>query len=110
MRQPLSAVQRIDRVGDPLWNGTLIGAAIGGGSAMVAMARACSNTNCADSSANLDPRLTLLGSLIGGALGRSSTRRSQGERPCFRRAPRNRRTSRKPSPSSPRRPARGAIR
>ena len=69
VRLPLSAVQRIDRVGDPLWNGTLIGAAIGGGSAMAAMARACSNTNCADSSANLDPRLTLLGSLIGAGVG-----------------------------------------
>ena len=69
VRLPLSAVQRIDRVGDPLWNGTLIGAAIGGGSAIAAMARACSNTNCADTSANLDPRLTLIGSLIGAGVG-----------------------------------------
>ena len=55
--------------GDSVWNGAAIGAALGGGSAIAAMARACSNANCSDTSANLDPRMTLLGALIGAGVG-----------------------------------------
>lgn len=69
VRLPLGAVHQVDRVGDSLWNGTAIGAALGGGSAIVAMARTCSNTSCADTSANLDPRLTLLGAVAGAGIG-----------------------------------------
>jgi hypothetical protein len=69
VRMPFKAVQRIDRIGDPLWNGTLIGAGIGGGGALVAMARACSNSGCADTSSSLDPRITLLGALMGAGVG-----------------------------------------
>ena len=69
VRLPLAAVHQVDRVGDSLWNGTAIGAAFGGGSAIAAMARTCSNTNCADTSASLDPRLTLLGTLVGAGIG-----------------------------------------
>jgi hypothetical protein len=69
VRLPIAAVHQVDRVGDSLWNGTAIGAALGGGSAIAAMARTCSNTNCADTSANLDPRLTLLGTLVGAGIG-----------------------------------------
>jgi hypothetical protein len=65
VRMPFNAIQRIDRIGDPLWNGTLIGAGIGGGGALAAMARACSNSGCADTSSSLDPRITLLGALMG---------------------------------------------
>jgi opacity protein-like surface antigen len=68
-RLPLATVQRIDRIGDPLFNGTAIGAAIGGGSALALMAKVCSNTNCADTSSNLDPRFTLVGTLIGAGVG-----------------------------------------
>ena len=69
VRLPLATVQQVDRVSDSLWNGTAIGAALGGGSAIVAMAKACSNTNCADTSSNLDPRMTLLGTLVGAGIG-----------------------------------------
>jgi len=69
VRLPLAGIQQIDRVGDSLFNGAAIGAAIGGGTALAAMARACSNTNCADTSANLDPRITLLGALAGAGIG-----------------------------------------
>ena len=39
---PLATVQRIDRVGDSLLDGTAIGAAVGGGSALALMAKLCS--------------------------------------------------------------------
>jgi hypothetical protein len=66
---PFAAVQRIDRLGDSTINGAAIGAALGGVSAISAMALACGNTNCADTSANIDPRLTLLGALAGAGIG-----------------------------------------
>jgi hypothetical protein len=65
----LAAIQRIDRIGDSLISGTAIGAAIGGGSTLALMVKLCSNTQCADTSANLDPRLTLLGTFIGAGIG-----------------------------------------
>lgn len=83
-RLPLPAVQRIDRLGDPLWNGTAIGAAIGEGSALAAMANACANTNCADTSANLDPRITLLGTLIGAGVGAAIDALIDGRRNVYR--------------------------
>ena len=55
-------------VRDSLVNGAAIGAGIGGG-ALAAMARACSNTNCSDTSANLDPRIALVGALAGAGIG-----------------------------------------
>ena len=69
VRLPLATVHQVDRAGDSLWNGSAIGAALGGGSAIAAMARTCGNTNCADTSASLDPRLTLLGTLVGAGIG-----------------------------------------
>jgi hypothetical protein len=66
---PLATIQRVDRVGDSVLNGTAIGASIGAGSALAVMGRLCSNTQCADTSANLDPRLTLLGALTGAGIG-----------------------------------------
>jgi opacity protein-like surface antigen len=69
VRVPLTAVQKIDRVGDSLFNGSAIGAAIGGGSTLALLAKICSNSGCADTSENLDPRLTLLGTLIGAGVG-----------------------------------------
>jgi hypothetical protein len=69
VRLPLAAVQRVDRVGDSVWNGAAIGAALGGVSALAAMAKACSNANCSDTSASLDPRTTLLGALAGAGIG-----------------------------------------
>ena len=56
-------------VRDSLFNGAAIGAAIGGGAALAAMARACSNTHCSDTSANLDPRMALVGALAGAGIG-----------------------------------------
>jgi hypothetical protein len=69
IRIPLAGVQQIDRIGDPLFNGAAIGGGIGAAAALAAMARACSNTGCSDTSSNLDPRMTLLGALGGAALG-----------------------------------------
>lgn len=66
---PFAMIQRIDRVGDSLLNGTAIGAALGGGSALALMVKLCANTQCADTSANLDPRITLLGTLMGAGVG-----------------------------------------
>jgi opacity protein-like surface antigen len=66
---PFSAIARIDRVGDSVFNGTAIGAAVGGGATLALMGKICSNTNCSDTSSNLDPRLTLLGTLIGAGVG-----------------------------------------
>jgi hypothetical protein len=66
---PFATVQQIDRLGDSTINGAAIGAALGGVSAISAMALACGNTNCADTSANIDPRLTLLGALAGAGIG-----------------------------------------
>jgi hypothetical protein len=83
-RLALPSVQQIDRVGDPLWNGTAIGAAVGGGSALAAMAKACSNTNCSDTSANLDPRITLLGTLIGAGVGAAIDAMIDGRRTVYR--------------------------
>ena len=65
LAMPFATVRQIDRLGDSPVNGAAIGAALGGVSAMSAMALACGNTNCADTSANIDPRLTLLGTLAG---------------------------------------------
>ena len=56
-------------VRDSLVNGAAIGAAIGGGAALAAMARACSNTRCSDTSANLNPRIALVGALAGAGIG-----------------------------------------
>jgi opacity protein-like surface antigen len=64
-----NAISRIDRVGDSLFNGSAIGAAIGGGATLAQIGKICSNTNCSDTSSNLDPRLTLLGTLIGAGIG-----------------------------------------
>jgi hypothetical protein len=69
LAMPFAAVRQIDRLGDSPVNGAAIGAALGGVSAMSAMALACGNTNCADTSANIDPRLTLLGTLAGAGIG-----------------------------------------
>jgi Outer membrane protein beta-barrel domain len=69
IRIPLSTVRQIDRVGDPLFNGAAIGGGIGAAAALAAMARACSNSGCSDTSSSLDPRITLLGALGGAALG-----------------------------------------
>jgi hypothetical protein len=54
---------------DSVANGAAIGAGIGGGAALALMAKLCSNSGCADTSANLDPRFVLLGSLIGAGVG-----------------------------------------
>ena len=69
LAMPFATVRQIDRLGDSPVNGAAIGAALGGVSAMSAMALACGNTNCADTSANIDPRLTLLGTLAGAGIG-----------------------------------------
>jgi hypothetical protein len=66
---PLSTIQQADRVGDSPLNGPALGAAIGGASTLALLAKICSNSNCADTSSNLDPRLTLLGTAIGAAVG-----------------------------------------
>jgi hypothetical protein len=66
---PVAGIRRIDRVGDSLANGAAIGAGIGGGSTLALMAKLCTNTGCADTSANLDPRIALLGTLIGAGIG-----------------------------------------
>jgi Outer membrane protein beta-barrel domain len=84
IRLPLQSIQRIDRVGDSLLNGTAIGAAIGGGSALALMAKACSNTNCSDTSANLDPRITLLGTLLGAGVGALVGAAMEGRTTIFR--------------------------
>jgi Outer membrane protein beta-barrel domain len=84
IRLPLQSVQRIDRVGDSLLNGTAIGAAIGGGSALALMAKACSNTNCSDTSSNLDPRFTLLGTLLGAGVGALVDAAMEGRTTIFR--------------------------
>jgi hypothetical protein len=103
LAMPFTAVQQIDRLGDSPVNGAAIGAALGGVSAISAMALACGNTNCADTSANIDPRLTLLGTLAGAGIGalidaaidkRTTVYRSGGAQPpvvqaaSARRAPR----------------------
>jgi hypothetical protein len=69
LRIPLSSVRQIDRVGDSVLGGAAIGAALGGASALGGMALACSNTGCADTSSNLDPRLGLVGALAGAGIG-----------------------------------------
>jgi hypothetical protein len=66
---PVASIRRINRVGDSLANGAAIGAGIGGGASLALMAKLCANTGCADTSANLDPRITLLGTLMGAGLG-----------------------------------------
>jgi hypothetical protein len=68
-RFPFATLRQIDRVGDSVANGTAIGAGIGGGAALALMAKVCSNSGCADTSASLDPRFVLLGSLIGAGVG-----------------------------------------
>jgi hypothetical protein len=69
LRIPLTTIHQIDRTGDSLFNGTAIGAGIGGATALAAMGIACGNSGCADTSTSLDPRLTLLGTLIGAGIG-----------------------------------------
>ena len=66
---PMQSVQSISRVGDSVANGTAIGAAIGGVSTLGLLAKLCANSNCSDTSSNLDPRFTLLGTLIGAGIG-----------------------------------------
>jgi hypothetical protein len=66
---PLTSVRQLVFVGDPIGNGAAIGAAIGGGTALAMMAKACSNSGCADTTASLDPRITLLGMLAGAGIG-----------------------------------------
>jgi hypothetical protein len=66
---PVASIRRIDRVGDSLVNGAAIGAGVGGGATLALMAKLCANTGCSDTSANLDPRLTLAGALIGAGVG-----------------------------------------
>ena len=66
---PLATVQRIDRVGDSLLDGTAIGAAVGGASALALMAKLCTNNKCSDISASLDPRLAAFGTLVGAGVG-----------------------------------------
>ena len=81
---PLAAVQRADRVGDSLINGAAIGAAIGGGTALALMVKICNNTNCSDTSSNLDPRLTLLGTAIGAGVGVLIDKAFEGRRTIYR--------------------------
>jgi opacity protein-like surface antigen len=69
VRLPLTTIRQIDRSGDSLFNGSAIGAALGGGSTLALMAQACSNSDCADTSSSFDSRLTLLGTLIGAGIG-----------------------------------------
>jgi Outer membrane protein beta-barrel domain len=69
LRIPLTTIRQIDRTGDSLFNGSAIGAGIGGATALAAMGIACGNSGCADTSTSLDPRLTLLGTLIGAGIG-----------------------------------------
>ena len=66
---PLATVQRIDRVGDSLLDGTAIGAAVGGASALALMAKQCTNNKCSDISASLDPRFAAFGTLVGAGVG-----------------------------------------
>jgi len=66
---PVATIQRIDRVGDSLLSGTAIGAAVGGAAALALQAKLCTNNKCSDISANLDPRLTLFGALVGAGVG-----------------------------------------
>jgi hypothetical protein len=56
-------------VRDSLVNGTALGAAIGGATALLVMAQACRNNNCSDVSASLDPRFTLFGAAVGAGIG-----------------------------------------
>lgn len=67
LQVPLAGIQRIDRLGDRLLNGVAVGAAIGGASTLGLMAHLCKN--CSDVSASLDPRMTLLGTLMGMGVG-----------------------------------------
>ena len=71
-------------VRDSLVNGVAIGAAIGGGAALAAMARACSNTHCSDTSANLDPRMALVGALAGAGIGALVDAAIGGLKPVYR--------------------------
>lgn len=66
---PMRSVQRINRVGDSVANGTAIGAAIGGASALGLLAKLCTNNKCSDIPASLDPRFALMGTLLGAGIG-----------------------------------------
>jgi hypothetical protein len=68
-RVPLSTVQQITRLGDSPFNGSLLGAAVGAAASIALVYQICSNTQCADTSSNLDPRLILLGTAIGTGIG-----------------------------------------
>jgi hypothetical protein len=83
-RVPFQTLQRIDRIGDSLFNGTAVGAAIGGASTIALIAKICSNSNCADTPANLDPRLTLLGTVIGAGVGALIDRAFVGRKTTYR--------------------------
>ncbi len=69
VRVPLASLRQIDRVGDSLANGAALGAGIGGGATLALIAKTCSNSNCADTSASQDPQLVLAGSLVGAGVG-----------------------------------------
>jgi hypothetical protein len=83
-RIPLSTVQTVTRVGDPLFNGSFIGAAIGGAASVALVYKICSNTQCADTSSNLDPRLILLGTAIGTGIGALMDRSSSARTLVYR--------------------------
>ena len=83
LRIPLGSVQRIDRIGDSLFNGAAIGTAIGGGTALALMAKACTNSSCADTSTSLDPRITLMGALIGAGVGAIIDKAIEGRRTIY---------------------------
>lgn len=83
LRIPLVSVQRIDRIGDSLFNGTAIGAGAGGAASLVLMAKACSNSGCADTSTSLDPRITLLGTLIGAGVGAIVDKAIEGRKTIY---------------------------
>ena len=104
VRLPLAAAQQVDRVGDSVFSGAAVGAAIGGGSALAAMAMACGNTNCADTTGNLDPRLTLLGTLAGAGIGALIDAAIEGRKTIYRAG-----SGQLVAPSSPQSISRGQV-
>ena len=81
---PLATVQRIDRVGDSRLNGTAIGAAVGGASALALMAKLCTNNKCSDISASLDPRFAAFGTLVGAGVGALIDAAIKGRKTVYR--------------------------
>jgi len=66
---PLSAVTKIDRVGESKKDGAAIGFGVGAALSFALLAKLCANSNCSDYSSNIDPRFTLGIGLLGAGIG-----------------------------------------